>query len=422
MGKRFAPRGLHLILPILLLPLINIVGLEPRIESIGPRSVVSGSASTIKLTGKHFEHGSKVALILREEESPILVPSPMVQARVSLFGDTVGFETEGTARYLLARGNHLFVGLASGLWILDVSDPTEPVPIRLIPADGTIWGFTMSGDYIYIGSNERGLRYWNLKVVDISNPEEAKPVGWDLFPGAINRISSSGSYLFIGTAGVQVIDVSDPLFPEEIAFLKNPNDTTKILIQGDYAYICRGPYKGFYIADVSDPNRPSVVGYNGEAMYSWHIFSDGIRIFITGDRLYIYDIQNPAEPRLIERYTTNQSITDAAVRDHRVYLVDAEGLKVIDVRDAARPYLSGAYKLSSSRGVHVDDRGYAYVAMGEEGIRVIRLNDPVTDVDVIGTEEIRFQLPTRLSKGTYDVTVTGSTGETALLEAAIKVE
>jgi hypothetical protein len=284
----------------------------------------------------------------------------------------------------------------------------------------------MSGDHLYLASNEKHFEYWSLKIVDISEPSEAKPVGWDLFPGAVTCIFSEGQHLFVAASGIQVLDVSDPLLPVEVAYLERPQGTTDIQILKDYAYACGGFRGGLYIIDVSDPARPSVLGISpdSEKVRALLVFAEGDRAYVTEsitDDIHILDLGVPEEPRFVGNYFHGQSVADGQARGSSIYLVDDEGLHVIDVGDAAAPHLTAAYRLSDATGILVGDRGYAYVAMGKNGIRVIKLNDPVRHVEVLGGGEMRFRLPSGLIRGSYDVLVTSPNGDTARLENALEI-
>jgi hypothetical protein len=57
-----------------------------------------------------------------------------------------------------------FLGSGSGVYILDTSDPANPVVLsESLLVSSTVWGLDRSGDLLYVGSWDDGLSIWDKK-------------------------------------------------------------------------------------------------------------------------------------------------------------------------------------------------------------------------------------------------------------------
>jgi|CXWL01.1.fsa_nt_gi hypothetical protein len=99
----------------------------------------------------------------------------------------------------------------------------------------------------------------------------------------------------------------------------------------------------------------------------------------TARELVIVDLSTPLQPKITAQVALNQPKA-VAVQFLYAFVVDGDGLKVIDIRELQS---KGAVKLVDGAGVplkHAHDiyvaRTYAYVANGEEGIAIIDVERP----------------------------------------------
>jgi hypothetical protein len=99
-----------------------------------------------------------------------------------------------------------------GLQVIDVSDPTVPVPVGSFDTPDDAWGVDVAGDYAFVAVTG-SLLY----VIDISDPTSPTLRDSCSTPGAIGGIHVSGGHAFVAGEGVapQVIwvfqnEVADP--------------------------------------------------------------------------------------------------------------------------------------------------------------------------------------------------------------------
>src|SRR5262249_3774910 len=106
----------------------------------------------------------------------------------------------------------------------------------------------------------------------------------------------------------------------------------------------------------------------------------GTFAYILCDRgLVVVDLDNPLQPRITAQvggpFLRNPH--GVAVQFRYAFVVDAEGLKVLDVTNLAQPVpVQGAIvALEDARNIYVA-RTYAYVAAGKQGLAIVDVERP----------------------------------------------
>ncbi|MBN2030108.1 T9SS type A sorting domain-containing protein [bacterium] len=112
---------------------------------------------------------------------------------------------------------------AFGLYVLDVSDPSNIMEVASCPTPGEAMWADISSDhhYVYIADADKGLR-----IIDVSNPSAPVEVGFhDQILEMANHVAVWGDSVYVsdtGQIGLHVFDVSDPTAPVEVAYHKTP--------------------------------------------------------------------------------------------------------------------------------------------------------------------------------------------------------
>jgi hypothetical protein len=100
---------------------------------------------------------------------------------------------------------------------------------------------------------------------------------------------------------------------------------------------------------------------------------------LTDKSLVVVDLDNPLQPRITATIAApflNQP-RGIAVQFRYAFVVDADGLKILDVTDLAQPkLLPGAnVPLPDARNIYVA-RTYAYISAGKQGIAIVDVENP----------------------------------------------
>lgn len=209
-------------------------------------------------------------------------PAPTPPAHVASYDAWTG-----VTNHILATDTHLFVGSSSGLYVVDVADPSAPTA----PAGGAMgqlptspmYGGALHGDYLYAG---------------------------------------------VGSAGFHVIDVSDPATPELAGSLPT-GWSTHVALYGDYAYVARED--DTIVVDVSSPSEP-VAGMSLPFEISGHLLFDGGEAYAPGTTTLRLDLADPAQPVPVAGYSTTSIANGLALRDGLVIVADgSSGIEVIQM-------------------------------------------------------------------------------------------
>ncbi len=254
------------------------------------------------------------------------------------------YDTPSIARGITVTDNYAYIASgSSGLLIVDVSDPENPVFTGNYQTSGTANDVCISGDYAYIAAGFSGLQ-----IVNISNPGSPSLAGSYSTPDRALTVQVIGNYAYIADrASFQIIDISDPENPALAGSWNNSaNDLTSVNVSGDYAYLTRLTY-GLILVSITDPENPEYVG---------------------------------------EYYNGSNTTYDVHVSGDYAFVVDGSSLKMINTFIPNAPTLyATCYDLSIAKSVYVS-AGYAYVADFDYGLHVIYNPDPFHLTYITGYE------------------------------------
>jgi hypothetical protein len=181
--------------------------------------------------------------------------NPISPVAVGHYGNFYAKDVEVRGRYAYVWG--------IGFRVFDVSAPNAPKLIGVLsevsglPDDNRV---AVTDDYYYATTS------WSegdqLEVINITNPRIPVQVASLRLPYTTKGIAISGNYLFIaaGDNGLRTMDVSNPRTPVEVASLQIPGGAKGVAISGSYLYIGAGA-NGLRVMDISSPLAPSEVGY-----------------------------------------------------------------------------------------------------------------------------------------------------------------
>jgi len=220
------------------------------------------------------------------------------------------------------------------------------------------FGF-VQGDYAYVPHGQQ------VVVMDVRRPEAPREVArWDA-PGRVRKVVVHGRYAYVvhypsaeswdsetgpPDGGVQIVDVGDPLQPEELGIYHAPNLAADVAVLGDVAYVA--DWAGLRVVDVSCPDAPAPVANLIEGTRAVHVSGEhlyaswGYCAYRTGDcggGLWLADVTSPQAPVELGLYQSDDlPAYDVAVAGDYAY-VAGKGVWLLDVADPARPALAAYY-------------------------------------------------------------------------------
>ena len=315
---------------------------------------------------------------------------------------------------IFIQDQYAYINTGSNLVILDLSDPTHPVTLgsAALPPKTGVSAIYVLDQYAYVAAAEVGLR-----IYDVSDPAQPAEVGcyqpplraWTGYTTmtsppppphramdvVVLRAETGRTYAYMAanTAGLRIVDVSEPAAPVEVGVYEyeQPAEATAIVVVGKLAYLATGQ-GGLRVMDVSQPTRPVEIGALAEYNESWDVAVAGNRVYLAEGYcssldgcvfggLGVVDVSNPAKPGRIgqsnsgysqslalvgdEIYVVRGNVLDIfrqtdlsqsvghwqcecgfieiAVKDEYVYLAGGEGLKILNVAEATAPTKVGEF-------------------------------------------------------------------------------
>ena len=359
-----------------------------------------------------------------------------------------GFDSIGSAGMAVIGpsddGRLYLATVGGGIRLVDVTDPTKPVPAGAIPdipesfyatggAEYTA-AFGLLGRTYALGTGGDGFH-----ILDVTDPSRPVPAGsaWDGRDGfdtldAAHRIavteSPGGPFLALvaGDEGIQILDTVNPSRPVPAGAIRygegglDPHWVTGMAVYQspggrDYLLVA-GHYTGIHVVDITDPSRPVLAGAaggrggnhgdclveDGPDMGGVH----GVDVYAADDGrdyalvacdkgIRILDVSSPDAPRLAGSLLGGMNNHTFGAIDRMVlyeppgggiYALLADymsGVHIVDVTDPHRPVPAGnmpedVFDPIPGAPVWIVAYGDRVLALtsGEGGIHVLDVTDP----------------------------------------------
>jgi hypothetical protein len=171
---------------------------------------------------------------------------------------------DGTEQHLttLTLGdNTAYAGSSSELHVIDITTPTEPVPLTPVSLDRTAWCTVLDGDTLLICEDFTGVQAADLTVptAPVLGAAKADTLNArDLAVRAGKAFVANPSGGAVGS-GLQVVGYADYNAPTLGAFLVLPGLADTVTIGGEHAYVGVGAL-GVEVVDVAEPTDMKHVG------------------------------------------------------------------------------------------------------------------------------------------------------------------
>ena len=282
-------------------------------------------------------------------------------------------QTSGWAFGVTVSGTKAYVAAGQGgLRVVDVSDPARPTEVGgLAVAGGDAAGVAVAGTIAYVAD-----RNWGLEAVDLSAPVSPVQVGFYGPLGYADGITVAGNYAYVaaGSYGLRILDISDPARPRQVGTYDTQSYAKSVAVAGNYAYVAANSFgagEGLHVVDIRNPARPIRAGFTleGHGPYGSVTLVGGIVYIPNEEGLLIFDVSNPATPKMISSLRTltsnDQNIAvDVAVSGNVAYVAtEQQGVYLVDVSNPSAPAAIGQFQWPNAvaRGL-VISQGKAYVA------------------------------------------------------------
>jgi len=245
-----------------------------------------------------------------------------------------------------------------------------------VSAPDSVRDVVVSGSLAYLAAETAGLL-----IVDISNPEEPQVIGNATTAGPACGVAVSGglAYVAAGYAGLQVVEISDPRHPRIVGTADTPDAAYSVDVADDYAYVAGGA-SGLLVITISDPAHPTVIGsvVLSETLVdaaAVSVAAQGGYAYVAGEQsgFFAVDVTSPTSPRVVYDMSTMGCTYDVALSTRRAFVADGTaGLRVFDISEPASPReIEHEDMPGEAHGVTVVNNDFVYVACGDAGLVLV---------------------------------------------------
>lgn len=244
-------------------------------------------------------------------------------------------------------GNTGYSGGYEGLFVFDIANPTNPIPLGSIDSPTEAESVTAHDGLVFLAGPGNGL-----DILDI-NHTRASPLLSQIppRPGRISNISERaiarhGDTVYLWHTGSRSlgdellrIDVSDPANPAVLGAV--PLRATDIQFRDQHVHIVFPSHSdGYSIFNVQDPNTWNLVGSLN--LPGWDLELRDQMAFMAGDHnstLVVVDISDPANPSQIGSLKYTMRGYSIEIGGNAAFLIDfgEPTLLTVDVSDPSKP-------------------------------------------------------------------------------------
>jgi CSLREA domain-containing protein len=400
------------VLEILSISDLSLVG-EIATESIVSSIVVSGSYAYIA----NWSDGFKV-IDISNPADPVIVNSLAIPGQcweVSIFGnyayvgnDLNGLKIIDISNPLLPTiagsflpepavgfegtqvvDNIAYAATKQGLYILDVSDPTNPIELGFSASDYGSWQVTVVDTIAYLPESNAGIR-----IVNISDPQNPLDLGYFGTPGPTVWIEVIGSTAYVAelTAGIQILDITNLLQPDSIG-MYDTQYADGIHIQGDTLYLAASSW-GLELVDIStSPELTHINGSDGGGYaLDLYVRDDYAYVALRGLGLGVFEISDPVNLELLTLVDMENVFTLHGSGDY-LYVVDGYNFHILDISDPAIPLITYSSSYEYINTVFCD--GKILYLGGAPDLQIMDVSDPYSP-ELLGSLDGLLRSPNSL--------------------------
>ncbi|MEO8084406.1 MAG: DNRLRE domain-containing protein [Ardenticatenales bacterium] len=191
---------------------------------------------------------------------------------------------------------------------------------------------------LYAAATDKGLH-----IVDYGVPSKPASIGDSqlVVPASAVAASANVAYLGAGDKGLAIFDMRDPNVPSLYQALGTPRyNAARLVVDGARLYAL-DLAAGVRIFDVTNPYDPALKGAYHVAGQTWTALavSGDLMVLLGADVLRTVDVRDPSKAVALGEVKGGGN--DVALRGGLAYVVDGNGLSVVDVRKPKLPAVIG---------------------------------------------------------------------------------
>jgi hypothetical protein len=331
------------------------------------------------------QHGSGVTIVdIRDPKEPLVV------AMESITGE--GFD-------IFVTDTQAFAATTRGVVIIDTANPEKPTALGRLESSLFVITISSESGYIFAGclSASEDLN-GEVAILDASIKPDWRIMGTIAGMGIPHRMTISDDHAFVVTTDeynhskLVVVDIGDPSEPQVIGAIDLAfggleyglicdiavwNDTALVAAVGTSIV-------GVLFIDIRDPQNPELLGSISTRGIPLRIATGGGYAYVgvttdTGDPpgiLTVIDVRVPAKAKVVARAELPAEAAKVSVSDGCAYVAAGVGLIIVDIQDAEQPHEIGKIEIPGTCWEVSTFGSYAFVTPQNGGIVVVDVSDP----------------------------------------------
>jgi hypothetical protein len=280
---------------------------------------------------------------------------------------------EGRFAYVVGWEDDLYGNYYGSFSIIDIQFPSSPNLISSIYINDA-YGIDVSGNDAYIAGGN------GLWIYNISNPSNPFVIGQKILPSSAKDVKVIGNLAYVAAeyAGLRIIDFSNPSNPVEIGFFDSPGRSFDVEVRDTIAYLADTD-GGFLCVDISNPSNPILISeYFAEDFVVDIELNDSLAYYTDGySGIKVLNISDHNNLELVGSLYMPYWCLGIKISGAYAYVAawDNGGLRIVDISDPANMQEVGFYNtLGKSRDVDVVGP-LAYIADWDRGgLQIINNN------------------------------------------------
>jgi hypothetical protein len=226
----------------------------------------------------------------------------------------------------------------------------SPIALSSLAIPGYANNVEVADGYAYVAAGSAGLQ-----VVDVSDPRSPRIIGSVDTNGNANDVRILGRYAYVadGGAGLKIIDIVDPAAPVIAGAVDTPGEAVDVMVAGNLAYVADS-YSGLTIVNVASPTAPILVATLGTSGIARGVDVSGNYAVVVTDSpssVQVIDVTNAAQPRSVGSVSISGEGKDIRVNSNLAWIASyTGGVSVVDFSTPSAPRVIGGLPGSSPTG------------------------------------------------------------------------
>jgi len=262
----------------------------------------------------------------------------------------------------------------SGVRILDVTQPEQPIEIGWCDSWGGATSVAVADDYAYVTC------YWGgFRTYDVSDP--AYPVETDVqeLEYMISDVILQDGYAWVAGRwdGLYIFDLTDPAHPQLTGACQTPgSDTFDLAVSDTLAFLVDG-YQGLRVVNVADVTAPVEIASLEIPATTWGVAVQDDWLFVASDNLHTVSIADPYNPFLYgSPWSPDCYASGVEVYNDHVWVTSNGGLFVANTTNPGSLVEVCSLEDSYANGIAFEDDLACLSAGNRSGLRTLDITDP----------------------------------------------